>query len=122
MRNGQSGRPTSFRDQVAQPYDPDEHGSVSLGVLHARMIKCIGIRERDDEPRYGVCPYAVLDVRTMTLVRVGGVGCAADGDRSAHARADPGSEVGVFEGVVGCDSLSAHHPRWTIRRSIERGV
>jgi hypothetical protein len=57
----ESGRSTNFRDQVAQPYDPDEHGSVSLGVLHARMIKCIGIRERDDEPRYGVCPYAVLD-------------------------------------------------------------
>jgi hypothetical protein len=56
----QSGRPTSFRDLVAQPYDPDEHGSVSIGVLHARMIKCIGIRERDGEPRYGVCPYAVL--------------------------------------------------------------
>jgi hypothetical protein len=24
------------------------------------MIKCIGIRERDGELRYGVCPYAVL--------------------------------------------------------------
>jgi hypothetical protein len=28
-------------------------------MLHARMIKRIGIQERNDEPRYGVCPYAV---------------------------------------------------------------
>jgi hypothetical protein len=47
---------------IGEPYDSEEHGSVSLGVLHARMIKCIGIRERDGEPRYGVCPYAVLEV------------------------------------------------------------
>jgi hypothetical protein len=40
-------------------YDPDVHGSVSVGVLHARMIKCIGIEERAGEPRYGVCPQAV---------------------------------------------------------------
>jgi hypothetical protein len=70
----QSGWRTSFRDQVAQPYDPDEHGSVSIGVLHARMIKCIGIRERDGEPRYGVCPYAVLDDDAGDETR-GGWGC-----------------------------------------------
>jgi hypothetical protein len=44
-----------------EPYDPDVHGSVSIGVLHARMIKCIGIHERDGEPRYGVCPHAVQE-------------------------------------------------------------
>jgi hypothetical protein len=58
--NGQSGLANELPEPVAQPYDPDEHDSVSLGVLHTRMIKCIGIQERDDEPRYGVCPYAVL--------------------------------------------------------------
>jgi hypothetical protein len=41
-----------------EPYDPGVHGAVSIGVLHARMIKCIGIDERYGEQRYGVCPHA----------------------------------------------------------------
>jgi hypothetical protein len=60
---------------TGEPYDPDVHGSVSVGVLHARMIKCIGIEERAGEPRYGVCPYAVLEVAGVGAAgRTRGVG------------------------------------------------
>jgi hypothetical protein len=82
---------------IGEPYVPDLHGSVSIGVLHARMIKCIGIEERDGEAALrGVSACRTRGRRELEL-HSGREGH----DRQPHGRAPPGSAAGVSDGACG---------------------